>query len=194
MRRRALAFPVQPLPHSTRQPPLLAFSAPLPSSMAPLEVLNVVPAGGSCRARALAARVTTTHQRLQAGWTGLSSVSLHRPNVAEAAAPALKLVAAAGPAAPLTLQLDARCGAAPEAPHLQHMFDSLAEAFAAERAAGFTIGSHQPPQSAARLDAAVRAAVQAYVAAGHQASQRQLRSRRWRGMLFAHGDAMCCAS
>ncbi|KAI7837288.1 hypothetical protein COHA_008902 [Chlorella ohadii] len=73
---------------------------------------------------------------------------------AEAAAPALKLVAAAGPAAPLTLQLDARCGAAPEAPHLQHMFDSLAEAFAAERAVGFTIGSHQPPQSAARLDAA----------------------------------------
>ncbi|PRW56884.1 cysteine dioxygenase [Chlorella sorokiniana] len=48
------------------------------------------------------------------------------------------------------------------------MFDTLADAFAAERAAGCTIGSHQPPQSAARLDAAVRAAVQAYVAAGHQ--------------------------
>lgn len=87
-----------------------------------------------------------------------------------------KLASTVVSASPPTLQLDAWCGppvAPHRAPHLQHVFDSLTEAFAAERAAGFTIGSHQPPQSVARLDAAVRAAVQAYVAAGHQVSRQQ---------------------
>lgn len=131
------------------------------------------------RARALG---LDSHQRaLPSRLSQLSHCAnepLHPSHAAEAG-PAGKLASTAVSAAPLTLQLDARCGpnvAPPQAPHLQRMFDSLAEAFAAERAAGFTIGSHQPPQSAARLDAAVRAAVQAYVAAGHEASRRRLRA------------------
>ncbi len=46
-------------------------------------------------------------------------------------------------------------------------------AFEAERARGHTIGAHQAPESAERLDAAVRTAFQRYLAQGH-ADWRQL--------------------
>ena len=52
-------------------------------------------------------------------------------------------------------------------PQLHALFDEVSAAMAAERAAGHAIGAHQPADSAARLDAAVRAAVRAYIAAGH---------------------------
>lgn len=46
-------------------------------------------------------------------------------------------------------------------------------AFEAERTRGHTIGAHQAPESAERLDAAVRTAFQRYLAQGH-ADWRQL--------------------
>lgn len=55
----------------------------------------------------------------------------------------------------------------PQRAPMQALFDEISAAFAAERAAGVSIGMHQPPASSARLDAAVRSAMRAYCAAGH---------------------------
>lgn len=88
-----------------------------------------------------------------------------------------QLLAAAGPGeaklpAPRSL-LSCGAGAGPpavvapsDAPLLD-LFATINRAFEEERARGYTINAHQPPESTARLDAAVRAAVGAYVAAGH---------------------------
>ncbi|EFN58340.1 hypothetical protein CHLNCDRAFT_142389 [Chlorella variabilis] len=56
---------------------------------------------------------------------------------------------------------------APSDAPLLDLFATINRAFEEERARGYTINAHQPPESTARLDAAVRAAVGAYVAAGH---------------------------
>ena len=58
---------------------------------------------------------------------------------------------------------------------LLDLFATVSRAFEQERARGFTIGAHQPPESAARVDQALRAAVRGYVAAGHN-DWRQLAS------------------
>lgn len=50
---------------------------------------------------------------------------------------------------------------------LLELFQTINSAMEEEIARGFTINAHQPPESAARLDAAVRAAVAAYVEQGH---------------------------
>ena len=57
---------------------------------------------------------------------------------------------------------------APRTPFLLDLFAEVDAAFQAERVRGFPISAaQQPPESAARLHAAVRGAVQRYVAAGH---------------------------
>lgn len=72
--------------------------------------------------------------------------------------------ATSGRAAPF--ELHARCSAPlPGAPDgaspLLDLFATINRAFEEERARGYTINAHQPSESTARLDAAVRAAVAA---------------------------------
>jgi hypothetical protein len=55
----------------------------------------------------------------------------------------------------------------PSSAPLLDMFAAINRAFEEERARGYAISAQQPPESAARLDAAVRAAIRAYTAAGH---------------------------
>jgi cysteine dioxygenase len=60
--------------------------------------------------------------------------------------------------------------AAPVCPNawLLDLFLLINRAFDEERRRGYTINAYQPPESTARLDAAVRKAVQEYVVNGHQ--------------------------
>ncbi len=83
--------------------------------------------------------------------------------------PQLLAVTSPAPQKPETL-----CALGPEqrqqpgpAPVLQ-LQARLAEAFAAEKAQGVTIGSQQPPESAARLDETVRGLIQDYLVEGHE--------------------------
>lgn len=77
--------------------------------------------------------------------------------------PSLPLSAAMPHPALEAASLASQPGAPTNLPQLQAR---LAAAFAAERARGVTIGSRQPPESAARLQAAVRQEIQAYLASG----------------------------
>ena len=97
----------------------------------------------SCCARA------ATHWKLLAG-----GIRVHA-----GAPPGPQMAAAGGCAGPVQQQ--------PSASPLLDVFGVINRAIKEERARGFAINASQPPESTARIDAAVRSAMRAYVSAGH---------------------------
>lgn len=74
----------------------------------------------------------------------------------------------AQPARTCSLQPAATAAAEPAPSPILQLCARLEDAFAAERAGGHTLGLHQAPDSAARLQAAVRELIGGYLAGGHQ--------------------------
>ena len=112
-----------------------------------------------------------------------------RPPPRPPAAPSSTLVAAeAGTTkpAPLTVVPRGVPPPPPTQPALAALFHDLCRAFEAERRLGHAINNCQPPDSFARLDAAVRGLVGAYCASG-AADWRQFRVRGSGGAWWGEG-------